>query len=255
MNRRNFLRSLGISTAALAVAPQLLFAQSKEPQSATINLEVLVDEIDGDFLSRDYHSSGEKSIIHQSLELTREFYSDMGQYYGLHGVDIKFVKSSTGTIPNDDNFRFHYTTLDKFMERIENDPNLVENIKGKKVADESRQKGSFYLDLDRQMLIRTYHQEAGGAGGACIPGTREIFLFSKDWYNQMNANDPKIRNNAIALLRYTNGHELAHVFGLDHVENIPENEYNIMIPHPPAETVLSPKLNQEQVKTVLAYFK
>lgn len=255
MNKRQFLRSLIVGTSALAVAPQYLFAQSEKYHSPIVNLEVRVDKLDGDFLSENYHSHGKKSIIHKSLEKTKEFYSNMGQEYELPGVDIKIMNPTGNENPINNTFKFYYATLDKFMERIENDPNLVENIFGKKKSDELKTMGDVFLEIAREKTIKKYQQEAQGAGGGCIPGTQEIFLISKDWYNQMNAQDPKIRSNAISLLQYINSHELAHIFGLDHVEKIPKNKYNLMTPGPSAETILNPKLNQEQVQKVLAYFK
>jgi hypothetical protein len=251
VSRRDFLKFVAGFLTTM-VLPSFAFAKHKNNQ---INLEFKVDKISKDFLSEDFYLNKKKSIIYDSLKKTKEFYSQIGDKYGLPSVDINLVESSLKETSKNGNFRFCYTTRDKFMEKIEKDINLVENIKGKEAYDELYQKGIIHSFLTKNMLIQTYNQQIDFAGGASIPGTKEIFLFpKKEHYNQMKVDKPEVRRNAISLLSFINCHELAHAFWLNHVGEIPENKYNIMAPMS-FDNVLKPKLNKEQVKKIANYFK
>lgn len=97
-SRRDFLRQLPlraggtIIAAQTALSPSILFADLGLV-GPEIDLELRVDRIDGDYLSRNFHETGKDSILYKSMEGLVEFFAHIGHGYGLPGLKIDLAIS------------------------------------------------------------------------------------------------------------------------------------------------------------------
>tara|TARA_Y100000310_G_C20675519_1_gene812816 strand:- start:790 stop:1527 length:738 start_codon:yes stop_codon:yes gene_type:complete len=244
MDRRQFLGGAGGAIALAVVSPKDLLARGLDP-----TLIVKVDDLEGDLLSRDYRDNGADSYISRSLETTREFYATMGNQYRLPGVNIDTNYEGNSSGSSDKVLQFRYTSLDRLTGELEKDPDLIDKVLGEEAADRARRMG--LEDMRRDLLLSKFRSQAREAGGASLPGSGEVFLISRDFYNEIDTSSEEYTGNLVKLLAYINGHELGHVFDLDHVEGQPRN---IMTVKPCADTILNPTLSREQVAKVLEYF-
>jgi len=218
-NRRYLLKLLAIGIPSLILSPKDLFSKIEIIKDhKRINLEITIDKLEKDFLNKDYNFNKEGSIIYQALEKTKNFYSDLGKEYGFPGIEIQIVQNSQNESFEKRNFKFRYTSREKFSDEF-----------------------------------KWHRKDLKKVEGISDPNINEIYLFSSKYFNRLFKKE-KQGSSQTPLSNYISlilNHELGHLFGLEHVDF--KLRDNLMLPGMKKSQHEEKRLNQKQIKQIYKY--